>query len=286
MSFIESPLPNALAWIRHFEQVNLPVLARTIEALNVLKADIDDIAPRDIANVIEDDPLMSLKTLIWAGKHLADNVSAMHSALANDIETVNAAIVNAGIARFYREFDQLDCVETRLIALPEAQHGLDRVLARSTTAAEFARDWASYRNDTDIEVIAEAAMLHDVAEMLVWIFAPTLALRMQSMHECDAHTRTRDIQKSVLGITLNELQLAILTEWRLPSLFKRLMDDAHADSSQVKNVVLATKLSRHLANSHVDAALPDDFAEIAALLRTSPEWVRERTFSSLPDAIQ
>ena len=281
MSFIASPLPSALAWIRHFERANLPVLAATVEALDALKIDIDDVAPRDIANVIENDPLMSLKTLIWAGKHLTENVSAMHSTLANEIETVNAALVSAGIARFYRKFDQLDSVETRLIALPEAQRGLDRVLARSTAAADFARDWAGYRNDSEIEVIAEAAMLHDIAEMLVWIFAPTLALQMQSMQEHDVHARTRDIQKSVLGITLNELQLAILTEWRLPSLFKRLMDDAHAGSSQVKNVVLATKLSRHLANSHVDAALPDDFADIATLLGTSPTWVRERIFSML-----
>ncbi|MEQ1516283.1 MAG: HDOD domain-containing protein [Usitatibacteraceae bacterium] len=280
MIFIEAALPDTPAWIRHFEQSGVPVLARTSEALAELKEDIDDISPRDVSDVIIEDPLMSLKVLIWANKHLTRNIAITGSSLANEIETVETALVSVGIGPFFRQFEHLDTVEERLADIPEAQLGLLRVLQRSLNAANFARDWAGYRNDLDIEVIVEAAMLHDVAEVLVWIFAPKLSLDMQSIHHSLPRVRTGAIQKSVLGITLNQLEVAIMHDWRLSTLLRQLTDDAHVDSPQVRNAVLAANLARHLANGVDDPALADDFAEIARLLRTSPEWVRERV---LPD---
>jgi len=279
MNFIDTAQPDADAWIHQFERDALPVLTRTTETLAVLSGNVDDLAPRDIAEAVLEDPLMSLKTLIWAGKHLARNVLATRSNLGNEIETVNAAIVSVGTSPFFRQFNSLDTVERRLATQPEALCGLMRVVKRSMTAADFARDWAGYRNDLDIQVIAEAAMLHEVAEMLVWIFAPGLSLQVQQMHLENLHMRTRDIQKCILGITFHQLQIAIMTRWRLPTLLKRLMDDAHADSAQVKNVLLAINLARHLANGSDDPALPDDIADVARLLRTSPEWVKERITS-------
>ena len=276
MQFIETALPDTLAWIRHFEKVAIPVLGRTLDSLADLRENIDELAPRDIAEVIIEDPLMSLKTLIWAGKHLARNVLTARSTLGNEIETVDVAIVSTGIAPFFRQFENLETVEARLADLPEAQQGLLQVLGRSMAAAGFAGDWAGYRNDLDIQIILEAAMLHDVAEMLVWVFAPSLALKMQKIHEVRPLMRSQDIQKSVLGITFNQLEVAIMNEWRLPRLLKKLTDDAHADTAQVKNVVLAANLARHLANALDDPALPDDYAEIAQLLGTSADWVRER----------
>ena len=276
MPFIEVALPDTQAWIRHFEQSGLPVLARTSEALARLREDIDEIAPRDVSDVVVDDPLMSLKVLIWANKHLARHMQLTGSSLASEIETVETAIVSVGIGPFFRQFEQLNTVEARLADLPEAQLGLQQVLDRCLAAAVFARDWACHRNDLDIQVIVEAAMLHDVAELLVWIFAPALSIEMRSIQRAFPHARTEAIQRSILGITFNELEVAIMQQWRLSSLLRQLTDDAHANTPQVRNAVLAANLARHLANSNEDPALDDDFAEIAKLLRTSPEWVRNR----------
>jgi hypothetical protein len=53
-----------------------------------------------------------------------------------------------------------------------------------------------------------------------------------------------------------------------------LMDPAHSKNERVCNVMLALNLARHSANGWDDAALPDDYRDIAALLRVDPEKVR------------
>jgi HD-like signal output (HDOD) protein len=283
MPFIKKALPDAQSWISHFERTELPVLARTAEALKKLQDNIDDIAPRDISDVVIEDPLMSLKVLLWAGKHLAQHMQNTRSSLGNEIETVESAVVSAGISPFFRQFATLETIETRLAELPDARQGLEDVLARSLTAAAIASDIAGQRNDLDIQVIAEAAMLHDVAEMLVWVYAPALSLRINALHKASLRLRTHDIQRSVLGITFNQLGVAVFNAWHLSSLLRNLTNDTAADSPQVKNVLLATNLARHLANSRDDPALPFDYQAIADLLHMTPEWVRDRIFSILPD---
>ena len=52
-----------------------------------------------------------------------------------------------------------------------------------------------------------------------------------------------------------------------------LMDPALAKTTRVRNVMLAANLARHSAQGWDDAALPDDYREIAALLRMEPDKV-------------
>jgi len=75
------------------------------------------------------------------------------------------------------------------------------------------------------------------------------------------------VQKAVLGITLVDLQQALMKAWRLPALLVRLGDERHAEQTQVKNVLLAVRVARHSARGWDDAALPDDVAEIGAMLQ-------------------
>jgi hypothetical protein len=49
----------------------------------------------------------------------------------------------------------------------------------------------------------------------------------------------------------------------------RITDDRHAEQAKVRNVLLAVRLARHTAQGWDNAALPDDVADIAALLNLS-----------------
>lgn len=57
--------------------------------------------------------------------------------------------------------------------------------------------------------------------------------------------------------------------WRLPEMLARITDDRHAEQAKVRNVLLAVRLARHTAQGWDNAALPDDVADIAALLNLS-----------------
>jgi HD-like signal output (HDOD) protein len=123
--------------------------------------------------------------------------------------------------------------------------------------------------DHDAAVIHQAALLHDFAEMLLWAFAPALALRIQVAQLADSTLRSAVAQQSTLNIELADLQQALMKVWRLPELLIRITDDKHADHPSVRSVLLAIRLARHTALGWENAALPDDVNEIAQLLNLS-----------------
>lgn len=57
--------------------------------------------------------------------------------------------------------------------------------------------------------------------------------------------------------------------WRLLEMLARITDDRHAEQAKVRNVLLAVRLAHHTAQGWDNAALPDDVADIAALLNLS-----------------
>jgi hypothetical protein len=66
-----------------------------------------------------------------------------------------------------------------------------------------------------------------------------------------------------------------MKRWQLPTLLVKMTDRTHAEHAQVRNVQYAVNLARHCANGWNNPALPDDFRDVAQLLRTTPDIVRE-----------
>lgn len=273
MEFIDKPLGSLDLWTCHYSSQSIPVLEQTRLAIGALAADQENIAARDIAAEVRRDPLMTLKILIWAGRAMRQRGRV---GLTGEIETVEAAVVMMGITAFFRDFADLEAVEVRLHEHPEARLQLLRLVGRAITASDYATDWAAYRHDLDAAVIQEAALLHDMAEMLTWCFAPSLSISMHDMRAAHPTMRSLDIQRIVLGIALADLNLELLREWQLPSLLLRLANHHHTDHAAVKNVLLAANLARHAANGWMDPALHDDFEDIAKLLNQTASWVEKR----------
>jgi hypothetical protein len=163
-------------------------------------------------------------------------------------------------------------VETQLADQPAALAGFQEVLSRSRRAARFAIGFAVHRMDYDAPVIHEAALLHDFAELLLWLRAPDLALQIANRQQLDATLRSTTAQRELLNIELNELEHALMLAWRLPALLVQITDE-HAVhiSLQMRNVQLAIRVARHSRLGWDNAALPDDINDIAELLSMSPE---------------
>ncbi len=257
--FITLPLPDATAWADAFERLDIPVLEATAATIEEWRPIEDAVDAHMLSESIDADPLMTLKLL----RHVASRRSARATA---DAETVTAAMVLLGITPFFRAFSDLLTVEQRLSPYPAALAGLRAVIQRSHRSAQFALGFAVHRMDHDAPVIHEAALLHDFAEMLLWVHAPSLALEIQRRLASDPSLRSVDAQRDVLNACLADVQQALMQRWRLPELLVRISGDQASGAAQVRNVQLAIRIARHSVHGWDNPALPDDLAELGQLL--------------------
>lgn len=266
---IDAPLPDLDAWLQFYGSADLPVLRHTVNELNRLRENAENVNGRILSSIILQDPLMTLRVLAYIEKRRPKRQNA-------DITTIEHALMMIGIVPFFREFQELPLVEDRLKPFPKALLGLLKVIARARRAAHWAREWAVIRHDLDVDEITVATLLHDFSEILMWCFAPNLALRVRELQAADRTLRSRAAQEQVYNIQLRDLRLGLTKLWRLPELLVTLMDRANAEHPRVRNVLLAVDLARHSANGWNDAALPDDYKGIEDLLHISHENLMQK----------
>lgn len=263
---IEKPFNDTEGWARFYCEAELPVLRHTVAEMEKLRDNAENTNARILSAVILKDPLMTMRVLRYIESHRRERQ-------ATDITTIERALIMIGVGPFFRDFAELPCVETQLAAHPQALLGLIKVITRSRRAAHWAREWAILRHDLDVDEITVATLLRNGAEMLMWCFAPTLALQIKQRQIADRTLRSSVAQKEIYQTTLNDLGIALAHEWRLPELITSLMDQSQTANPRVRNVMLATDLARHSANGWDDAALPDDFTAIGELLHLNQETV-------------
>lgn len=268
--FITQPPRSIDGWARCFDPLALPVLDASARAIAELAENEDAVDAHLIARTIGDDPLLTLKLL----SHVARLRRPRDGDVRGDAETVTAALVLLGIGPFFRHYGALPSAESMLADHPQALAGFQAVLARSHRAATFATAFAVHRMDHDAPVIHEAALLHDFTELLLWLRAPSLMQAIAAAQAADPALRSSAAQRAVLNVDLADLQHALMIAWRLPALLVRISDDRHADTPQVRNVVLAIRVARHSARGWDNPALPDDVADIAQLLQLGIEPTR------------
>jgi HD-like signal output (HDOD) protein len=289
---LQVPPPSLDAWVEALVHAEIPVLAETAEALEQMRANEDDVDAHGLGELICTDPLMTLKVLA----HASAQRRSRSQGLQADAETVTAALVLMGITPFFRDFGPQPTLEACLADNEEALLGLSRVMQRAERASRYALGFAVHRLDPDANIIHSAALLHDFAEMLLWVHAPDLALQIAALQEADRSLRSATAQAQVLGIELHDLEQALMKRWRLPDLLTRITNDklglrsaarrgpapAWRDSAQregctdsrdpqVRCVHLAVRLARHTARGWDDAAVPDDLHDIAELLNLGAE---------------
>jgi hypothetical protein len=258
-------------WVKALGGYDLPVLRQTSVELAKLRAKEDSVTARDVAGVTLRDPLMTLRALRYSQSRLT-------ARQPTEVTTVEHALMMHGLANFFRQFGGLKSLEELPAASPEASSGALQVLSRAHHAAVNARNFAALRHDIEGEEVAVSALLHDLAEILLWCVAPALAMQIEQMVTHNRGLRSAAAQRAVLGFTLGELQLALTREWRLPRLLQDLMDDGKAGHPRVRTVRASVALARHSAHGWDDPALPDDYATLQGLTALPPDqvvrWVR------------
>jgi HD-like signal output (HDOD) protein len=250
-------------WVARLTSAELPVLKQTARDLAALHEDENKLSARGVSVAIEADPMMNVKLLRYLQQH-------KRRSQTNEVIEIEQALIMLGVDTFYTKVPASPLVQDALTGHTDALIQLLHVIHRGHRASKYARDWAIRLNNMHFEEVRIAALLHDLAEVLMWCFAPQEMLKIRAIQQKDKALRSRAVQEQVLGFALSDLQQALIKEWSLPQLLLTLMDDSNARQIQVRNVVLAVNLARHSANGWNDAALPDDYTELGELLRISP----------------
>jgi len=266
---IDRPLPDLDAWVAYFSQECIPVLRHTERELASLREDALHSNARMISSTILHDPMMTLRMLAYIESIRSKN-------RLTDITTIERALMMIGMESFFQDFEGLPLVEDQLKEHPRALLGLIRVINRSRRAMHWARDWAIYRHDLDVDEIIVATLLYDFAEILMWCFAPGLSIQVVEKQKANRSLRSVIVQEEIFGVPLYQIKLALAQAWHLPQLLITLMDYQQADHPRVKTVRLAVDLARHSANGWDDAALPDDFKAIGDLLHLDRDSLMRR----------
>ncbi|MCL2656768.1 MAG: HDOD domain-containing protein [Betaproteobacteria bacterium] len=266
---LRKPFTDQRNYVSYFRSQNIPVLRKTAQTLAAQKADEDKISTRQIAAVVLDDPLMALKLMM----HLQRSRGGQKD---HQITTIERAVMMLGVTPFFRHFSNLTTVEEQLAAYPNALVHALRAITRARRAAGYARDFALMRHDIDVDEITLAALLHEVAEILCWCFAPELSQQTLVLQNKHPGTRSALVQKITFNISFSELQFILAQELALPKLLAALLDPADAEQPRVRTVALATDLARHAANGWDDPALPDDFRKLSELFHLNPAALMQR----------
>lgn len=258
---MSQPVSRKLSdWVNFLTRAEIPVLKQTARNLAVLTKDEQNLNARSYANVVKNDPLMTVKLMRYMQDH-------KHRCQEHDVMEAEQIVMMLGLETLLKKIPPEPLVEevlgrnnmSALIHLLKTAH-------RSNMAASYAYDWAIRLHDLHFADIRLAALLHDIAEMLMWCFAPVEMLKIKQLQKQNKALRSAAVQEKILGFTLNQLQQELAVRWKLPELLITLMDDEHAKLRRVRNVILAVNLARHSANGWDDAALPDDYEEISKLL--------------------
>lgn len=264
---MNTDINHANEWLKRINKVHIPVLKQTARNLAKLKLDEDNVSARDITLAVLSDPFMVFKILSYA------NNNPGKRQLQHIVE-VEQAIIMMGTSTFFRHLSPDLLVDDRLKDNIPALTHLLKLIKRSHRAAYFAADWAALRKDLHSEEVWIAALLHDLAEMLMWCFAPDQMNRIFEMQKKDKTLRTKTAQELILGFHMSDLQKALIKTHHMPPLLSNLMDEnKERIDNRATNVSLAVNLARHSANGWDDAALPDDYEAIAKFLHTDVERV-------------
>ena len=260
---LTEPLADVPQWAARWRDAEIPVLQDTADALEGFRANEDNADANSLGEMIAGDPLMTLKVLAYESQHRSRRA-------VTPAETVTSALVMMGISPFFRAFGPQPTVKDRLATNPAALAGLRGVLQRAHRGANFALGFAIHRTDPDAATIHAVTLLHEFAEMLLWCHAPSLALRIRQAQEEDPALRSSIAQRDILNVELSDVQDALVGLWRLPPLLSDIRDPSASNQAAARTVELAARLARHTTHGWDNPALPDDVADIAALLNLSP----------------
>ncbi|MEA5098376.1 MAG: HDOD domain-containing protein [Burkholderiaceae bacterium] len=272
---METTKRDIAEWVEYIGSQQIPVLRQTVRSLDEARMHAESVNGREVANIVMRDPLMVVRVLAYVRPFQTKRQ-------LKEIATIDQAIMMIGVEPFFQHFKTPVIVEDILKPHPQALIGLLFIIRRAQRAARFAYDWAVWRRSPNVEEIYTSALLYDLAEILMWVFAPQESARIVAMQKADSTLRSVVAQQNIFGFRFSDLQQMLCKTWQLPELLLSQFNPELKDKPNFLNVSLAVDLARHSARGWDNTALPDDYAAIEQLLHINRETLLFRLNQTEP----
>ncbi len=125
----------------------------------------------------------------------------------------------------------------------QALTGYQRATTRAFHAAYQAWDWAFIKHDTNPDEVLLSALMHDSAELALWVNAPERIhqLRRLTLHD---NMPAAEAQYIALGDSLEHFGRRLAEHWTLPQLVHESLRPEYNNEPRVRGVILAVQLAR------------------------------------------
>lgn len=125
----------------------------------------------------------------------------------------------------------------------QARAGYARTACRAFHAAFQAWDWAHIKNDHNPEEIFLATLLHDVAELALWVNEPEKIHHLRKLIFKDG-LHADEAQYLAFGESLGHFSRKIAVSWHLPPLVQDSLRPENSRNPRIQGIMLAVQLGR------------------------------------------
>ncbi len=243
-------------WLERLSPGPLPVFAHTRQILSEQRRRAEEISAREVAQTALADPFATLA--------LIHSANMRGSRLGGEITTAESALMMRGLGRYLDEARNLPVLEEG----PQGRDGklmaaLHKLLRRVHHAAWQARDFAVLHSDVRAEEVQVAALLHAIPEFLLLLRAPAEALRLARLNRRMPHEEAE--RQALGGVSLDELRLPLLENWKAAELSRDLLDPNLAEKPRQAILKACLDIAERSQRGWWDEALLGDYLALAGI---------------------
>ncbi len=214
----------------------LPVFAHSVRAFQRLRA--EKTAPWEkYGDIILKDPGLALQTL----KQL--QLASGGKPREQETASMEQAAMLLGMERVQRL--PTACTPLDEALRGRAREGYQRAVTRAFHAAYQAWDWAHIQRDHAPDEILLSALMHDSAELALWVNAPERIHQLRRLTLRDK-LPAAEAQYIALGDSLEHFGRRLAEKWNLPQLVHEALRPEYSNEPRVRGVVLAVQLARQV----------------------------------------
>lgn len=213
----------------------LPVFAHSVRGFQRLRS--EKTAPwKHYGDIILKDPGLALQTL----KQLQQ---ASGKPREQEIASMEQAAMLLGMECVQRL--PTECPQIDEALQGQAREGYQRAVARAFHAAYQAWDWAHIKRDHAPDEVLLSALMHDSAELALWVNAPERIHQLRRLTLRDKMPAA-EAQYIALGDSLEHFGRRLAEKWNLPQLVHEALRPEYSNEPRVRGVVLAIQLARQV----------------------------------------